>query len=176
MTQVNVEVPRQAQHQKPLTVDSTINTPAVIKENLVVKTIGHQKTTAKLRKVAQPEQPTLAHRAANETQKEAVKAAENIANDYDVKLEETTVTPKVAPEKNKSTMTLTFTAEETNKYLDKNALAEATQEDKKSSTFKKLLKKANDLKSNQDPFGDLREMKNEILALNFKNEKRGQNK
>jgi hypothetical protein len=38
------------------------------------------------------------------------------------------------------------------------------------------LQKASDLKSNQDPFGDLREKKNEILALNFKNEKRGQNK
>jgi hypothetical protein len=60
--------------------------------------------------------------------------------------------------------------------LDKKALAQATSEEKKSSTFKKLLKKANDLKSNQDPFGDLREKKNEILALNFRNEKRGQNK
>lgn len=71
---------------------------------------------------------------------------------------------------------LLFSVEETNKYLDTNAVARATTEEKKSSTFKKLLKKANDLKSNQDPFGDLREKKNEILALNFKNEKRGQNK
>lgn len=75
-----------------------------------------------------------------------------------------------------SSITLTYTVEETNKYLDKNGLAEATSTGKKSSTLKKLLKKANDLKSNQDPFGDLRERKNEILALNFKNEKRGQNK
>jgi hypothetical protein len=82
----------------------------------------------------------------------------------------------VATSKKTSTITLTFTAEETDKYLNKNALAEATQDQKKSSTFKKLLQKANDLKSNQDPFGDLREKKNEILALNFKNEKRGQNK
>jgi hypothetical protein len=71
---------------------------------------------------------------------------------------------------------LQFSTEETNKYLDENAVAQATSEEKKSSTLKKLLKKANDLKSNQDPFGDLREKKNEILALNFKNEKRGQNK
>lgn len=75
-----------------------------------------------------------------------------------------------------STITLTITADETNKYLDKNALAKATSEERKSSTLKKLLMKANELKSNQDPFGDLREKKNEILALNFKNEKRGQNK
>ena len=76
----------------------------------------------------------------------------------------------------KETITLKFSAEETNSYLNKNTLAQATSEEKKSSTFKKLLKKANDLKSNQDPFGDLRERKNEILALSFKNEKRGQNK
>ncbi len=74
------------------------------------------------------------------------------------------------------TITLKVTVEESNQYLNKNTLAQATSEKKKSSTFKKLLKKANELKSNQDPFGDLREKKNEILALNFKNEKRGQNK
>jgi hypothetical protein len=77
---------------------------------------------------------------------------------------------------NKSTVTLTFSSEETSQYLNKNALAEATSDEKKPSSLKKFLKKANDLKSNQDPFGDLRERKNEILALNFKNDKRGQNK
>jgi hypothetical protein len=71
---------------------------------------------------------------------------------------------------------LTISSEETDQYLNKNTLAEATAHDKKPSTFKKFLKKANDLKSNQDPFGDLRERKNEILALNFKNDKREQNK
>ncbi len=86
------------------------------------------------------------------------------------------VDPVVQATKKSSNITLTITIEETNQYLDKNALAQATSEEKKSSTFKKLLKKAGDLKSNQDPFGDLREKKNEILALNFKNEKRGQNK
>lgn len=77
---------------------------------------------------------------------------------------------------NKSTITLTFSSEETSQYLNKNSLAEATSNEKKPSSLKKFLKKANDLKSNQDPFGDLRERKNEILALNFKNDKRGQNK
>jgi hypothetical protein len=75
-------------------------------------------------------------------------------------------------------MTLVYTAEEVNeKYLDKKSLADATQDDKKPSTFKKLLEKAYDLKHNQDPLGDLRQKKNEILALNFKNEKqRSQNR
>jgi hypothetical protein len=65
-----------------------------------------------------------------------------------------------------------FSPEEVdNKYLDKKALAEATSDDKKPSTLKKLLDKAYDLKYNQDPFGDLRQRKNEILALNFKTDK-----
>lgn len=73
-------------------------------------------------------------------------------------------------------MTLVFNARETEAYLDKNSVDDATEEGKDASTFKKLLQKARDLKTNQDPLGDLRLKKNEILALNFKNDKRGQNK
>ncbi|MBT1710571.1 hypothetical protein KK062_20170 [Fulvivirgaceae bacterium PWU5] len=79
----------------------------------------------------------------------------------------------VVPERS---MTLVFNARETEAYLDKNSLDEATEDGKDASTFKKLLQKARDLKTNQDPIGDLRLKKNEILALNFKNDKRGQNK
>lgn len=71
-----------------------------------------------------------------------------------------------------------YAANEVNeKYLNKNSLADATDEKKKESTLKKVLDKAYDLKNNQDPIGDLRQMKNEILAMNFKNEKsRSQNR
>jgi hypothetical protein len=63
------------------------------------------------------------------------------------------------------------------KYLDKKSLAEATSNEKKPSRLRKLLDKAYDLKHNQEPFADLRQKKNEILALNFKNEKQpSQNK
>jgi hypothetical protein len=86
------------------------------------------------------------------------------------------VVPSVPSIKKYSSITMTITTKETDKYLDKNALAEATSKERKSSTFKKLLKKANELTTNQDPFGDLRVKKNEILALEFKNDKRGQNK
>jgi len=82
--------------------------------------------------------------------------------------------PSFLPAEN---ITLVFTAAEVNEYLDKKSLDEATDSTKKSSTWKKLLKKANNLTNNQDPFGELRQKKNEILALNFKNEKqRDQNK
>jgi hypothetical protein len=74
-------------------------------------------------------------------------------------------------------ITLMFTAQEVNRYLDKKMLAQATSHDKKSSSFMKLLKKASNLKNNQNPLGELRQKKNEILALNFKSEKQhGQNK
>jgi hypothetical protein len=74
-------------------------------------------------------------------------------------------------------VTLVYSASEIDeKYLDKEALAKATSSQKKSSTFRKLLEKAYDLKNNQDPMGGLRQKKNEILALSFKSEKRSQNK
>jgi hypothetical protein len=74
---------------------------------------------------------------------------------------------------------IVYSAEEINdKYLDKKSLAEATSGEKKPSTLRKLIDKAYDLKNNEDPFGDLRQKKNEILALNFKNDKqeRSENK
>lgn len=81
---------------------------------------------------------------------------------------QTAVVAATQPQKVK----IIFSADEVNtKYLDKKALADATSEEKKSSTLKKLLDKAYDLKYNQDPFGDLRQKKNEILALNFRTDK-----
>ena len=88
-------------------------------------------------------------------------------------IEDTSVAAKPEPQK----ITLVYTAKDVEEYLDKKYLAEATSESKKSSTLTKLLKKANDLTNNQDPFGELRQKKNEILALNFRSEKqRGQKK
>ena len=89
-----------------------------------------------------------------------------------------TATALTTPSTETNAVTLVYSAEEVNaKYLNKNYVSEATPEDKKPSTLRKLLDKAYDLKHNQDPFGELREKKNEILALNFKNEKeRSQNR
>lgn len=66
-------------------------------------------------------------------------------------------------------ITLVYTVDEVQeKYLDKNSIEEATNLDKKPSALKKLLSKVYDLKNDQHPFGDLRQKKDEILALNFK--------
>lgn len=62
---------------------------------------------------------------------------------------------------------LTITSSEVNlKYLKK-SYHEATSDTLKPSGIRKLLDKANDLKHDQDPFGELRQMKNEVLALNI---------
>jgi hypothetical protein len=104
----------------------------------------------------------------------------NINNELASTTENTsTNSPEVEPTPGspKETMTLVFTATEVNNYLDKKNIAKATSDNKKPSTLMKLLKKANNLTSNQDPLGELRQKKSEILALNFKNDKqRGQNK
>lgn len=76
----------------------------------------------------------------------------------------------------KKSITLIYTAAEVNeKYLEKRSVAQATLEEDKTSTLKKLLDKAYDLKNNQDPLGDLRQKKNEILAFNFKGDKQRKN-
>jgi hypothetical protein len=78
-------------------------------------------------------------------------------------------------EEDGQSLKLVITAEETTSYFEgeENLLApEATSKERKTSTFKKLLRKASDLKTNQDPFGELRQKKNEILALNFKSDKK----
>lgn len=61
------------------------------------------------------------------------------------------------------------------KYLRKKSVARATEEEDEPSGLRKLLDKANDI-SNQDHLGDLRQMKNDIFALNFQGKKRDQHK
>ena len=75
-------------------------------------------------------------------------------------------------EPNRKSLTIVFTTDEVNqKYLSKKENTEATQETKDASGLKRLLDKAYDLKNNQDLIGDLRQKKNEILAMNFKSDK-----
>lgn len=69
------------------------------------------------------------------------------------------------------TQTIMISAEEANaKYLNEQYVADATNENKKSSKLRNLFEKAQDL----DPIGEIRQLKNEVLALNFRNEKKGE--
>jgi hypothetical protein len=85
---------------------------------------------------------------------------------------------EIATTEKKKAFKLIIEADEVNqKYLNKGSLAHATSREENPSGIKKLLDKAQDLKNNQHPMGDLRQMKNEILALNFQeNKKLEQNK
>jgi len=103
------------------------------------------------------------------TENEPIKDPQSIENENLTKANE----PSGEVAKNEGgKVTIVFSAKEVNeKYLNKNTLAEATSDQKESSTLRKLMDKAYDLKHNQDPLGDLRQKKNEILALNFRSDK-----
>lgn len=76
------------------------------------------------------------------------------------------------PSLNAESVTIVFSAEEVNqKYFTKRSDADATPEAKETSGLKRLLDKASDLKNNQNLLGELRQKKNEILAMNFRNDK-----
>ena len=72
----------------------------------------------------------------------------------------------------RKTVTIVFTPEEVNqKYLSRKNEAYATSDEKQPSTLRNLLDKAQDLKHNQDPLGEIRQKKDEILAMNFRKDK-----
>jgi hypothetical protein len=89
-------------------------------------------------------------------------------------------TPALPTEKSEvstETTTLVYTASELNeKYLLKNKDTEATVATEDASSIQKLLQKAGELTTNQSPIANLRSKKNEILALNLRNEKSERNK
>ncbi len=116
--------------------------------------------------------------AANTNEASAKQKSEDVTPETIASVEKGVLTNSIVPASEEATITILYQAEEIdNKYLDKSSLEEATSEDKKQSTLRKLLDKAYDLKHNQDPIGSLRQKKNEILALNFKNDKqRSQNR
>lgn len=88
-----------------------------------------------------------------------------------------TVATETKPEEVLVSTTLVYSAEEVNaRFLKKELPVQATPEEKKSSGIQKLMGLAYDLKHTESGIGDLRQKKNEILALNFKEDKRGQNK
>lgn len=85
-------------------------------------------------------------------------------------------TVEVIPLKEKSSTIIVASAEVNEKYLRPILEEEATNTDVSTSSFRKLLDKAADLKNNDTGFGELRDKKNELLALNReRNEKRERN-
>jgi len=80
-----------------------------------------------------------------------------------------TETAEQVDHSNRKKTTIVFTQAEVNeKYLLKTHRPNATSDDRETSRLKTMLDKAYDLTHNQDPIGDLRQKKNEILAMNFR--------
>lgn len=161
--------------QPPQKKETEIITPAPVPQNTIAK-----KDVAIRKRVETRQTVSTKENIVVEQKKEEALIAENINSPVeknetaDTSVNSTTAETQttVAASTEEQKVKIIFSAEDIdNKYLDKKALAEATSDEKKSSTLKKLLDKAYDLKYNQDPFGDLRQKKNEILALNFRTDK-----
>lgn len=74
-------------------------------------------------------------------------------------------------------VTLVYSTEDVEKYFNRTVNTDATAGDEKSSTLKKLLARAYDLKNDQDAYGELRQKKNEIFAFNLRGDRqRSENK
>lgn len=152
--------------------------PAPVHENSIAKKAVAPRKRTVTKPVQKSSQEVLHNVYKAESNSTETSMAQNTSvEDNEVINTETISTPvetttAVAAVSQTQKVKIIFSSDEVdNKYLDKKALAEATSDEKKSSTLKKLLDKAYDLKYNQDPFGDLRQKKNEILALNFRTDK-----
>ncbi len=93
-----------------------------------------------------------------------------------ITLAENLIAPAHKPKENPSeteiqNTTILISVEEANaKYLNEQFIADATTENKKPSKLRNLFEKAQEM----DPIGEIRQLKNEVLALNFRNEKKGE--
>jgi len=153
--------------------DHTVTTPEI---QSTVKAIEKKKVQKSKTKQVQPTPQIIQDKSSVTMADNTTNITEELADDIIESSQEIVVAQEIVSEPASQNITLVFNAEDTDEYLDKKSLSKATAEQEDASTFKKLLKKVKGLKNNQDPFGELRQKKNEILALNFKNEKRGQNK
>jgi hypothetical protein len=91
----------------------------------------------------------------------------------EVIIPETTTQPEIPVD---ASQTITYSAEEVNaKFLKKEVVAEATTEEKKTSGIQKLIGVAYTLASADAGLGNIRQRKDEVLALNFRDKKQGQN-
>jgi hypothetical protein len=161
----------QVKKEQPASNEMLNTLPESVQENNVAK-INKEK-----------HQPTQKNQEPTMAMTKSVTPTENNSSEV-AQMTENTIVPEVVvantetiTNKSDNYITLVVTAEEANKYLIKNTSTEATSDDKKTSSLRKLLNKASDLTNDQRPLADLRQMKDEILALNFDSKKqRGPNK
>lgn len=136
---------------------------------------AQQKTSAPVMNFSKQES-FLAINDTREPEKETHIAKENNATlKIDQQTEIATTEPVATTTSNQQSTTIVLAANDVSKYLKNPAVADATTEEENTSSFRKLLDKASDLKNSESGLSELRQKKNEILALNFRNDKRERN-
>ena len=154
-----------------LAVETTPADIPATSNNLITKEkdILHSAISGKRQKVVVKEYPQL--EVVETIQEEAYPVVETVVSETLIAQTE------VAPTELSSGIYLVYSAEEVNqKYLRQQPEEDATSEEKKSSRMQMLMSVANNLKNGENPLGDLRQMKDEIFALNFIDEKKQQTK
>ena len=142
-----------------------------ITEPITQATIGEQKSihqTATQTKKAnrKVEEPAVATKVESNEPVQLNTTNATIESSTTVASLEPAQTTEVTPSK-----TIIYTADEVNaKYLRKKSPTEATVAEKKSSGMQKLIGVAYAIKNPDSGLSDLRQKKDEILALNFLNE------
>ncbi len=97
--------------------------------------------------------------------------------DVDVVADPSTSKTEAFTEEPTRSVYLVYTANEVNeKYLREPSTVDATSDDKKTSRIQMLMSVANNLKNGDGGLTDLRQMKDEIFALNFLDDKKQQSK
>jgi hypothetical protein len=131
-------------------------TPIIKEESTASKTVAKNRIIKKAEPVLQVESV--------QENKETVIEPVIIPTDPQVQVAATEVnTNETIPSK-----TIVYTAEEVNaKFLRKKSPIEATASEKKTSGIQKLMGLAYTIKNPEQGIGDLRQKKDEILALNF---------
>ena len=134
--------------------------PVIAEQSIVTKKNKSNGSTDKASQKTEQKQPVLVSEK-TETLPENNFVIEPIKNTA-VAVQESATTS--------SSTTIVYTADEVNsKFMKKNLQTDATDEEKKPSGIQKLMGLAYDLKNNENGMRDLRQKKDEILALNFLN-------
>jgi hypothetical protein len=156
------------------------NTTQVIPENERIEKNKKEENAPTLTAKQDPVKKRIAPKKQNDVVKkdEPVLVAESIENNaLFIEPIETVAVVEINSAEKVSSRTILYTAEEVNaKFMRKKSPSEATSVAKKSSGIQKLMGLAYDLKNNTNGLGDLRQKKDEILALNFLNNEDQTNK
>jgi hypothetical protein len=141
-----------------------------VKENKIYNTEPIKQKTTHAKNV-------IPHSSEVEEIKTEVQVAEAVPAQTEIIPTENSVTETIAQvNETVESQTILYSAEEVNaKFLKKEVVAEATTEEKKTSSIQKLIGVAYNIASADAGLGNIRQRKDEVLALNFRDKKQEQN-